>query len=239
MWVKLSPGIAIADPQRKRCGFPQARREDLRFDDTRPAGAVRDLRLFPERRRYDRGAVRVDAVASNYLQLSADQFRIIGEWYHLAILSLIRTKGFVSKPEWIAQRLGITEREATQAVERLKRLELIEISTRGVIRRTSASLRTSDDVAHLSIRRAHEQSLDLAKEALQKVPVGLRDFTSVTMPTSPKRLARAKELIRKFQDELSDILEDESDPNIPRDEVYQFCVQLFPLTKVSEPGERK
>lgn len=40
-------------------------------------------------------------------QLSMDQFAIIADWYHFAILNLINTPGFKSDISWIAKRLGL------------------------------------------------------------------------------------------------------------------------------------
>jgi uncharacterized protein (TIGR02147 family) len=181
---------------------------------------------FPQRKKY-RQASRFHAeVDPGYLQLTADQFRIIGEWYHFAILSLLKTKGFKSDPEWIAERLGISVREAITALDRLERLEMIQKDSSGEWTRTHPRFRTTDDVMNLSLKKAHRQYLELGLEALAHVPTELRDFTAITMPTNPELLPKAKELIRKFQDELSALLESE-----PGTEVYKFCTQLIPLTK--------
>jgi hypothetical protein len=56
-----------------------------------------------------------------------------------------------------------------------------------------------------------------------------RDFTAVTVAVNPKNLSTAKELIRKFQDELCDQLEAGRCT-----EVYRLSVQLFPLTVMNE-----
>jgi hypothetical protein len=53
-----------------------------------------------------------------------------------------------------------------------------------------------------------------------------RDFTTVTMAIDKRKLSTAKELIRKFEDELSDLLESGH-----RTDVYRLSVQLFPFTK--------
>ena len=50
-----------------------------------------------------------------------------------------------------------------------------------------------------------------------------------------KKLTSAKELIRQFCDDMEDVLE-----TGPRDEVYQFNIQLFPLSDTkSLKGERE
>jgi UV DNA damage repair endonuclease len=52
------------------------------------------------------------------------------------------------------------------------------------------------------------------------------------MAIDPKKLSVAKELIRKFQDDLSDLLESGN-----QTEVYRLSTHLFPLSKL-ENGEK-
>jgi uncharacterized protein (TIGR02147 family) len=164
-----------------------------------------------------------------YLQLTADQFRIISKWHHFAILSLIRTRGFQSNPKWIAARLGITLPQAQEALSRLARLGFISVDENGKIRRSKSKYRTTDDVVSLSLRQGHAENLELAKDSLVKASLEQRDFTAVTMAIDPGKLPDAKERIRKFQDELADFLESGD-----QTEVYKICVQLFPLTVLKE-----
>lgn len=167
-----------------------------------------------------------DDVDPDYLQLSLDQFKVIGDWYHYGILSLLRTTGFKNDPVWISSRLGITVSTVEAAIERLKRLGFIQENKNGKLTRTKSAFRTSDDVANVSVRRAHGQYLEKAREALETLPVEARDFTSLMFACSPGQLPRAKEMIRKFQDKLYAELEQES-----KSEVYQMCIQVFPLTR--------
>jgi uncharacterized protein (TIGR02147 family) len=157
--------------------------------------------------------------------VSSDQFRLIAKWHHFAILSLIRTRGFRSDPDWIATRLGITPVQSREALERLSRLGLISSDSDGKIRRSKSKYRTTDDIASISLRQGHAENLELAKDSLVKHSVDERDFTAATMSIDPKKLPEAKEKIRKFQDELAELLESGT-----QSEVYKVCIQLFPLT---------
>ncbi|RYZ69031.1 MAG: DUF4423 domain-containing protein, partial [Proteobacteria bacterium] len=58
--------------------------------------------------------------------LAEDQFRLIADWYHMAILSLTKLKGSKPDPRWIARRLGISAEEANLALSRLVRMKLLE-----------------------------------------------------------------------------------------------------------------
>ena len=169
--------------------------------------------------------------------LSGDQFRLIGDWYHFAILSLVRTNDFKNDSGWIAERLGIAPKLATEAVSRLKRLQLLQENKQKKLVRTHERIRTQDDVLNLSLQKNQMQTLELAQKAIERIPVELRDFTTITMVTHPKKLKEAKALIRKFQDDLDALMENVDE----KTEVYRCSVELFPLTinRVSEGAQRK
>lgn len=187
------------------------------------------LDLFPEKTKYRKASNSQEPAQPRYLELNASQFKIAAEWEHFAIMSLAQCDDFDSSVDWISKRLGITPARTTQAVERLLKLGLFEMDGSGKLSRTKQSYRTSDDVAEISLKRHHEQSLELAKDSLYRDNVASRDFTSITMAIDPKKLSMAKERIRKFEDELSDLLESGH-----RTEVYRLSMQLFPLSKIDE-----
>jgi uncharacterized protein (TIGR02147 family) len=114
----------------------------------------------------------------------------------------------------------------SNSIEKLLDLGLIRKDQRGGFERNVGNIITTDGVSSCSLQEGHRKNLELAEEALRNTPVHLRDFTGLTMAIDSKKIPLAVSLIRKFQDELSVLLE-ESDS---RDEVYKLCIQLFPLT---------
>lgn len=175
-----------------------------------------------------------DHIASNYLQLNADQFFIVSEWHYFAILNLMRLKSFRSNPTWIAERLDIGESVVRDALVRLKRLDLIQEDKKGNLSRTANHYRTTDDIANLSLRKSHHQTLELARKSLDTDSVDERDFTWLTFAMDKKKLVQAKTLIRKFQDDLLEILDQDAE----QDEVYRLAIQLFPLTKIRNRSKK-
>ena len=177
------------------------------------------------------GAINQD----DLLRLTADQYKVIADWYNYAILSLITTKNFSADPQWIADRLGITKTEATQSLERMLRLEMIAVDANGKWSRTKAKYETCDEVANISARMANLKSLDLAKASLERDAPHLRDFTSITVPTHTRLLPKAKKLIRKFQHQMMALMMSEPEST----EVYRMSIELFPLSKLSNSNEVK
>ena len=55
----------------------------------------------------------------NYKMIAEDIFAMISDWYHYAILELIKIKDFSSNVKWIANTLSITPSEVQIAIERL------------------------------------------------------------------------------------------------------------------------
>jgi uncharacterized protein (TIGR02147 family) len=185
------------------------------------------LSRFPEKNPYTKVGDKADHVSASYLTLSALQFRIVAQWEHMAILSLMNTKEFKSETEWIANRLGISQTVARQAIDRLVSVGMIEKDESGQYKRSNPHFSTTDGLADISIKKAHEESLDLARKSLHEYSVKERDMCSTTMAIDPSRLDEAKVLIREFQDKLAALLESGE-----RTEVYQLATQLFPLTKI-------
>lgn len=185
------------------------------------------LKLFPLKQRYAKqSSILNDEVDSTYLEISASQFRVIAEWQHYAILSLINVKGFKSDENWIAARLGISVNKTKQALERLLNIGMLEMDKEGTIRRVSSYLTTTDGISDISLKKAHEESLEMAKLSLHEDPVEIRDHSSMTMAIDRKKIKEAKKLIRDFQDKLVRFLEDGE-----KTDVYRFSTHLFPLTK--------
>ncbi len=155
------------------------------------------LSLFPEKKAKSK-------MSPRYLEIDAANFKVAAEWEHFAIMSLLNCKGHKSSAGWIAERLGISETRATQVIERLLSLGLLSRSETGKLTRSKAKYRTTDDIASIAMKKHHDQTLEMAKVSLYRDSVEKRDFTTVTIAINPKNLSRAKELIRKFQDEFSD-----------------------------------
>lgn len=166
------------------------------------------------------------AFKRSYAILDADQFKLIAEWYHFAILSLAKIQPNVLSVEWIAGRLGIQKRQSKGAIDRLLRLGLIVRNGNGFVEGTEP-LFVQPSVSSFAVRQYHQENLERAQLALRSTPRELRDITSITMATSPQKIAGARELIQKFREDMSEYLEEGE-----LSEVYTLAVQLFPVSQI-------
>ena len=199
-----------------------------------PSERAELLKDFPNSLRRNTEVRKTRTSELEALKLNSDQFTLISDWTHFAILSLIRVKNFRCDISWIADRLVISEVEVRKALLRLQSLKLITIAEGGLITRTNHPIRTTDDIKDLSIQRMHINDMEMAKDKIQKVDVRQRDFTNFTFPANPESLNRAKEIIRRAQDELEELMNDEN-----ANEVYRVCMYLFPLTKIEETKKER
>jgi uncharacterized protein (TIGR02147 family) len=164
-----------------------------------------------------------------YLQLNMDHYHVISEWYYFAIISLAETRSFRDDPQWIARRLNIKLAEASMALERLERLGLLARTKSGKLKATGQQFATSTDIANMSLRKSHNQNLELARRSLNEDAVETRDFSSMTMAIDPARLLEAKKMIKEFRRKFCTYME-----RGRKEEVYRICIQLFPLSRQGE-----
>lgn len=163
-------------------------------------------------------------------RLTADMVRVVSDWYHYAILELTHLDDFRPDSRWIARVLDITVDEVNAAVSRLASLRLLEMETpdRWVdrARHVAASF---EDFTRVAVERWSEQMRARSATALAAATPQNREFTSTTIAAHTRRLPEVKRRIERFQRELVDLLERDTE----RNEVFQLDIHLYPLTNLN------
>jgi uncharacterized protein (TIGR02147 family) len=163
-------------------------------------------------------------------ELSIDLFRVIGDWYHYALLELTFVEGFESEPRWIASQLGITVAETNLAIERLLNLGLLVRTEDGRLTKSLEQLTTGDKhVTTPALRRHQKQILEKAVQSLENDPIEKRSMTSMTMAIDPELMPIAKQMIEQFTLNLCQLLESGK-----RKQVYELGVSLYPVQVTKE-----
>lgn len=164
--------------------------------------------------------------------VSLEQYRIISDWYHYAILELSTTRKFKPDVRWIAQQLGISETETKLAIDRLLKLDLLE---EGTLKKTLQKITTKDRSKTSTFhRRRQRQILEKAMHSLDHDPIETRNHTGLTFAVNPEQIPEAKERIQKFMWEMSEFL---MKGDLER--VYELSVLLVPLQKENKEGTEK
>jgi len=167
-----------------------------------------------------------DTSTVDYDELDIEAFRVISDWYHYALLSLGDIEGNRASPAWIAERLGISRKQADQAFSRLLRLGLLRRRGKGFYQSAKPLSAGTREALATALRKYHHQNLRLAEAALESDSAPLQHFSAVTMAVDESRLEEARELTRKFRRKLCRLVESGR-----RERVYTLAIQLFPVSK--------
>lgn len=162
--------------------------------------------------------------------LDVHTFDAISHWYFYAIREMTLLDRFQEDPAWISSelRFKVSPRDATYALRILKKLGLLRRDSQGRLKPSDGTIDTTSDIAAEGIKRFHEEMIEHAKTSVRSADVSERELNATTLALHHRDLAKAKQLIRKFQDQFCRTLEKGSG-----DSVYQLGIQFFPLTKAA------
>lgn len=214
------------------------------------AGFLAAMHLPPQEADYFRALVHFNqARTSEEKQLQYERLRelgshakvrIVGEdsyafyqhWYTPVIRELVCMQPFGDDYAALAKRLRptISASEAKTAVRTLVQLGFITAKPDGTYAQKDPLLHTGFEVHSLAVRGFNRQMVQLAGEALDRIPVQERNVTGVTMSVSPRTYGLITEEIRAFQDKILRLVE--SDPEADR--VCQMNIMLFPVSQAKE-----
>lgn len=158
--------------------------------------------------------------------LGEDTFKQVADWEYYAILEATFLKDFSPTPAWIAGRLGIAEERARLALARLLDLGLLEQSG-AAVKKSDRSFHSKADAGSSSALRRHQRQLaEAAARSVDGVEPGRRAITTIVVPTDPRMIEAARQLIEDFAWQVSRHL-----CGGEYEEVYALTINLFPLTR--------
>jgi uncharacterized protein (TIGR02147 family) len=169
-----------------------------------------------------------------YESLSLDSFELISDWYHYGILSVLELPNSSNDPKWIANQLGIKPLQAKMALDRLKRLGLIQQMNDGSLKQGTAPLKIDNTHSTSATKKFHKQLLVKAAESIDKDPVSDRDFSSMTFTMHQSQVEYARKRIQTFRRELTAELERKGKPEA----VFNLMIQLYPVTPLTKTEKK-
>lgn len=164
-----------------------------------------------------------------------EDFELVSNWLHMAILALSETEGADLSAEGIARRFGAKTNvaEVRAALQRLKTKGLIKYTDESRFEPTYQRITTADDVANEGAKKYHRSVMKIADDALGEQALDQREFQSFSIAIDPDKVALGKEMIRKFRTQFAKAVGAE-----PGKEVYQLSIQFFQLTESPAQKER-
>ncbi len=156
------------------------------------------------------------------------------EWYHGAICEMIKKGAVKNDPMMIGQSLvpTISEEEAKGSVELLKKLNFV--SEEGGMLMAVESAQIDSTSAAMAQKIYYEQMAELAAQSLYTQGPDTQDFESLTVSLPMDRIEELRRRIKELVTSLG-----ASNSHNPGDAVFQLNIQLFALTKASQPGRRE
>lgn len=159
--------------------------------------------------------------------IEIDHLELISGWHHIAILEMTELKDFKSDAAWISQRLGATVsvRAVMDALERLKRVGLLQQNADGTLTRLAKTLAAPPNIPSRALRGFHRQMLSKAIDAIEGQTANERLLESMTLTVDSTQLKAVYELSEEFRKKVVAVMQKEKG-----DETYQLNVQFFRLT---------
>lgn len=170
---------------------------------------------------------------SRFSEVDLDIYETVSDWYYDAILELTKLKHFRGEMKWIAKSLSLNINQVAIAVHKLQSTGLLEIVDESKWIDTSNNNTNNHigDVTSIALKKYQKDLLHKSKSAVDEIQRELRDHTSLTLTFSKKDMKKAKELIKKFRAEFSQM---NSVSKKRKDDVYTLQVSFFPLSQTDK-----
>lgn len=159
-----------------------------------------------------------------------EHFSLLEKWYYIAILQTcfcfkIPVYGDQKK---LAYFLGIPEKIAREALERLYHVQVIQDQGGFYAPSKNYFEIGAPQKGSPLVQDYHLRILDLAKDSLRDQSLQEREFNSMMMPISKKDIKKAKKAIDQFHDDLLKTL---NTGEKAKDAVYCLSSQFFKISK--------
>jgi len=158
--------------------------------------------------------------------LSVDQFIVVSDWYHFAVLRLLDIKDFNFTVANAAKVLGVRAMEIELALERMERLELVEKQGPGRYRKIDSLIRVQSTVPNEALRKYHSQLLQKTIEALTQQGPHERYTSTQNIALSSDQLKAAEKIFDSCLDELVKLSESRKSGA----EVYHAGIHMIRLS---------
>lgn len=158
-------------------------------------------------------------------QLSLDRFRVISDWWYVAILALVVIPGFSFTAQNVAKKLALDLKEVERSIERLLRLNLVSQDGEGRWRLTGGRIFADGSIPDEGLRRFHKQYLEKSVDALFNQGPSDKVTGSETFAFSGKKVEEAKKITNEYFDRILALAQ--SCDETTNDAVYHLQVNCF------------
>lgn len=159
---------------------------------------------------------------SSYVTIADDYYVVLTDWYHFALVELVKVVGFKNEDAWIAERLGLSIEMVRPIVERLLRVELLEEKENELFQTYDYFVSPSGTPLDAA-KKFHKEVLEKAIVAIDTQEIEERNYTSGFLRVRTEDLPMVASRIKDFRRTLAHDLE----AGDGHDSVYAFSIQFF------------
>lgn len=160
--------------------------------------------------------------------LPTDAFKVIRDWFHFAIVELLKVRGFTPNPAWISNKLGISPHTASDALKRLQQVGLLQI-VEGQVRASSDRNAVVTNAPSEAVREFHTQILNKAIDSIHGQPRDVRNITASIVAIDKADLPKISSRIQEFRRQLALEFGTNHIKDATKDSLYCISVQCFSL----------
>ncbi len=163
----------------------------------------------------------------NSKRLHLEEFAAVSDWEYFAFMALLETSTFIADKNWIARKLNLSIERLSTVMDHLLDLNFIQIDSAGTISNTYKSVSTLTDIPSTVLKKANMECILQALDKMHTVDVLAREITSLTFPVDPEKIKDAKNLIREFKLNMTNLMANQN-----TSEVYNLNIQFVPVSEL-------
>lgn len=174
---------------------------------------------------------------SIYGKISKRQYSLYDKWYYQVIREVATIHEWNNNYKILAKlvRPSITEKEAKQALETLVSINLLKEKD-GKFYQTKEAI-SAEGIPSFVIKKTRTELINRAAEAAELMSPNERFITGTTLSVGKDAYSEITEIINDAREKIAKVAMHENMHDI--DKVYQFNIQLFPLSQSLTQREGK
>lgn len=223
--ANISPDLTA-----KFCEFLNLRKKETEYFE-----ALVDFGQAKSQSRKKRAFERMIAHKESKVRIvEAHRFEYYDKWYYSAIHRILDFYPFHENYAELAHLVvpAISPAEARKAVAVLLKLGFMKKNPDKTCKITDQTISTGYEAESVYISSFLLNSLELARNAIDRFPREERNISSVSFSVSKESYKKIEQETRDFRRKIMGIVEADPDPT----RAYQFNIQVFPLSNTFRGG---
>jgi uncharacterized protein (TIGR02147 family) len=157
-------------------------------------------------------------------------YEYLTKWYYVAIRELVLIEGFQMDQEWIQNKLGskLSWQEIEEALTFLKEHKFIIQNSDGKWTHEVSELDCKEGIYKISLGQFHRQMLEMAGQAIEKVPRDQRYILGHTVAINAQDFEKIRTILEDSVKKMKNLNNTHSN----KSEVYHIEIAAFPLTRL-------